>query len=289
MKISVITNGISSDYETCCKVMKDTGVSYAEIQNVYNRPVECSTIEDAIRWKEISLRYGITPMCVTTHAFVGIPVASIEVGDERYRQQFNLLRNGIAIAKVLGADMVRTMTFAKSIVTFGAHGADEWLADGNRAWPKFIELFRPLAKLAEDEGVTLLVETCFNSMNTSAALTKRMIEEVGSNRVKLLWDMLNAIYYQEYPVLEVYESIKAILGHIHIKDALMDTINAKVDFCPLGTGVLAPYLRDISDMLRRDDYQGFISLENVYRPDNREYLDGYKHDMPVLKKFFQDS
>ena len=287
MKISVITNGISSDYETSCRIMRETGVSYAEIQNINNLPVEQMTVGDARKWKDISERYGVTPVCLTTHAFVGIPVEEIELHDELYRDQFDLLRNSIAIAKILGVQMVRSMTFAKAIVTFGWHGADQWLSGNNRAWPKFIELFQPLVKLAEDEGITLLVETCFNSMNTSAALNKRMIEELGSKNLKLLWDVLNAMYYHEYPTAEVYESIKGILGHVHIKDARVDTVNSSVDFCPLGSGDLGPYLPELARLLHRDGYEGYVSLENVYRPDGGDYVDGYHLDIPVLQRIFE--
>lgn len=286
MNISVITNGISNDYETCCKVMCETGVAYAEIQNVGDTPVENLTVDDAVRWKKISDNYGITPVCVTTHAFAGIPVHSIEVDDDQYRKNYDLLRNGIAMAKALGVNMVRSMSFTKAIVTFGGHGAEQWLSGGNRAWPKFIKLFLPLVKLAEDEGITLLVETCFNSMNTSAALNRKMIEEIGSDNLKMVWDMCNATYYHEYPTLDVYESIKHVIGHIHIKDAIVDSIMGSVDFCPLGSGVLAPYLHDIAHALRRDNYQGFISLENVYKPDDMDFVDGYRVDMPMMQKIF---
>lgn len=289
MKIGVITNGISNDYETSCRIMRETGVAYAEIQHVDNLPVENLTTSDALRWKEISKRYDVVPMCITTHAFVGIPVADIEVNDELYRQHLALLRNAIRMAKILGVDMVRTMTFAKTIVTFGAHGAEQWLAGQNRSWPKFIQLFRPLAAMAEDEGITLLIETCFNSMNTSASLSKRMIEEVGSPNLKLLWDMANAMYYHEYPTVALYESIKGVLGHIHVKDVKLDTVNSTVDFCPLGTGDLAPYLADLARALRGDEYQGYISLENVYKPDGGDFVDGYRMDMPVLQSIFQDA
>lgn len=286
MKIGVITNGISSDYETCCKVMNETGVKYAEIQNVKNTPVECLTVDDAKNFKKLSDQYGIVPMCVTTHAFAGIPVASVEVGDETYNKHMALLKNGIAMAKVMGVKQVRSMTFTKAIVTWGSHGSEQWNAGHNLSWPKFIKLFEPIAQLAEDEDIDILVETCFNSMNTSCGLTKKMIADLGTKRIKLLWDPCNALYYHEFPTVELYESIKDILGHVHIKDGKIDSVMSTVDFRPIGRGMMSPYLSDLADILRKDNYQGYVSLENVLKPDGGDFVDGYYIDIPELEKIF---
>ena len=83
MKISVITNGISQDYETACQIMNETGVKYAELQEAYGKRVEYLTLDDARKIKALNDQYGIEVASVTTHAFVGIGVGGIEVGDEK--------------------------------------------------------------------------------------------------------------------------------------------------------------------------------------------------------------
>ncbi|MCQ5131105.1 hypothetical protein NE562_15675, partial [Butyricicoccus faecihominis] len=99
MKISVITNGISQDYETCCKILKETGVRYAELQEVYGKRVELLSEEEAQKIKSLNEQYGITPVSVTTHAFAGVDVMSLNVGDETYEKHMALLKNGIRVAK----------------------------------------------------------------------------------------------------------------------------------------------------------------------------------------------
>ena len=287
MKISVINNGISSDFETCCRVLKETGVKYIEIQNVNKTPVECLTVEDAKEWKRLADQYGITPVIVTTHAFAGVAVNAVEVGDETYTKHLELLKNGIAQAKALGAGMVRSMVFTKAIVTWGFHGADVWNAGGNKSWGKFIKLFEPIAQLAEDEGVDVVVENGFNAMITSAFLSRKMIDELGSKRIKLLWDPCNALYYHEFPTVEVYESIREVIGHIHIKDAKIDSVKSEVDFRAIGRGMMSPYLSDLADALRRDKYSGYISLENVLRPEGGDFIDGYYQDIPEFMEIFK--
>lgn len=287
MKIGVITNGISEDFSTVCKVMKETGIKFAEIQNVFDKPVENLTMDDARIVKQMSDENDIVPFCVTSHAFVGIPVGAIEIGDATYEKHMALFKNSIEVAKILGTKMVRTMVFTKQIVTWGSHGSDKWNAGGNKAWPKFIKLYEPIVKVAEEAGIELVIENGFNGMISSTKLAKRMIDDLGGpSKVKLLWDLANALYYQEYPTVEVYEAIKDYVGHIHIKDVYVDTIASTVDVRHIGRGHLAPYLQDFAGALRKDKYQGVISLENIYRPDGGDFIDGYYEDIVEMKKIF---
>ena len=218
MKVSVITNGISQDYETCCKVMNETGVQYAELQEVYGKRVELLTEEETLKIKALNEQYGIMPVSVTTHAFAGVGVMDLEIGDAVYEKHMNLLKNGIKIARIVGAPQVRAMPFTKAIVLHGAHGSDQWNAGGNKAWPKFIELYRPIAKLAEDEDITITVENGFNAMIVSGYQCRRFIEELGCDKIKILWDPANALYYGDIPYPNAYNEVKDCLGHVHIKD-----------------------------------------------------------------------
>lgn len=287
MKISVITNGISQDYKTCCKVMNETGVQYAELQEIYGKRVELLTEEEAQKIRTLNEQYGIKPVSVTTHAFAGVDVMSLEVGDATYEKHMNLLKNGIKIARIIGAPQVRAMPFTKAIVLHGAHGSDQWNASGNKAWPKFIELYRPIAKLAEEEDITITVENGFNAMIVSGYQCRKFVEELGCDKIKILWDPANALYYGDIAYPNAYNEVKDYLGHVHIKDLNCSIVEGWVDIRNIGHGMMAPYLDDIREALERDDYDGYISLENIYRPDGGDFIDGYYLDIPELKKRFE--
>ena len=286
MKVSVITNGISQDYETCCKVMQKTGVQYAELQEIYGKRVELLTQEEAEEIRALNEQYGITPVSVTTHAFAGVDVMSLHVGDETYEKHMALLKNGIRVARIVGAPQVRAMPFTKAIVLHGAHGSDQWNAGGNKAWPKFIELYRPIAKLAEDEDITITVENGFNAMIVSGYQCRKFAEELGCDKIKILWDPANALYYGDIPYPNAYNEIKDCLGHVHIKDLNCSIVEGWVDIKNIGHGMMAPYLDDIRTALERDGYDGYVSLENIYRPDGGDFIDGYYLDIEEPKKRF---
>jgi sugar phosphate isomerase/epimerase len=287
MKISAITNGISNNFETACKIMNETGVRYAEIQHHNGVGIEKSNLEEAHIIKSQSEKYGITPICITTHAFAGIPVGSIEIGDEKYQQHVAFLKKGIAIAKILDVKLVRSMCFSKQIVVNGSHGGEDWIANGNTTWKKFIRLYEPIAQIAEEERINLAIENGFNGMISSTKLFKRFHADLGANeRIRFLWDPANALYYQEKPTPETYDGIKEFCAHIHIKDIKIDTISSTVDVRPIGRGDMSPYLQDLAASLRENKYDGYISLENIYRPDNGDFVDGYHIDIVQLKEIF---
>lgn len=302
MKISVITNGISGNYEEACRIMNDTGVRYAEIQHldgvqiehlaigekrsVPGFPVETLCLEEASKVKDISEKYEIIPICITTHVFNGISVKSTEIGDDIYCKHIEMLNNAIAFAKIVGAGLVRVMCFTKQPVIFGYHGAREWLANDNKIWDKFISLYKPVIEIAEKENINIVIENG-NGMICSSYLMRKMVDDLQSNRIKYLWDPANALYYNEQPTLETYRLIRDILGHVHIKDLIIDIPSATMDIKKIGTGQLGPFLADLSNAMREDCYDGFISLENIYKPDGGTTLDGYYIDIIELKKIFE--
>ena len=83
---------------------------------------------------------------MTTHAFAGVDVMSLEIGDATYEKHMDLLKNGIRVAKIVGAPQVRAMPFTKAIVLHGAHGSDQWNAGGNKAWPSLSNCIVPLLR-----------------------------------------------------------------------------------------------------------------------------------------------
>ncbi|MFC1565445.1 sugar phosphate isomerase/epimerase family protein [Candidatus Neomarinimicrobiota bacterium] len=285
MKLGVITDGISRDLEHALKVMNETDIKYGDLQFVWDKEIGDQTPEEIKKIKGLLAKYDIKVPCITRHNFVGMLVMNTEPGDEAYQKHFNGLKRCIKIAKELGTDMVRIMSFRKEMIIFGKNGAEKWVASTG-SWDKLLKLLEPPLQLAEDEGITLAVETGNNAMITSGWLGKKLINDMGSKHLKLIWDIPNTLYCTEIPYPDAYEEIKDVLGHIHVKDCKSNIARATVQFCALGEGDMAPYLEDIANALKRDKYNGFVSLESVYYPGNGSYEDGYRECLPMFKKLF---
>jgi sugar phosphate isomerase/epimerase len=288
MRISAITNGISQDYETCCRILNETNVHFAELQEVFGMRVERIPLEDARTIAKLNAEHRIGVSCLTTHAFVGIPVASIEIDDERYRSEMALLLNAFQVARIVGSPLVRCMCFAKQPVMDGYNGADQWVAGHNKAWPKFLQLYAPIIRAAEEHGVQLVVENGFNGMLTGSYSCRRFMQDVSSEHVRILWDPANGLNVLDEVFPGSYDEIGQYVKHIHIKDVVVNIRESWVKVVPIGQGMLAPYLEPLARALREDGYDGFVSLENILRPDGGDYLDGYRIDIPTLISIFGD-
>ena len=287
MKLGVITDGISRDLEHALKVMNETGLEYAELQFVWDKEIGDQTPEEIQKIKELITKYNVNVPIITRHNFVGMLVMATEPEDEAYQKHFEGLKRCIRIAKELGTDVVRIMSFRKEMIIFGHNGAEKWVASTG-SWEKLLKLMEAPIRLAEDEGITLAVETGNNAMITSGWLGRKLIDDLGTKNLKIIWDIPNTLYCTEIPYPDGYEEIKDHLGHIHIKDSISNISRATVQFCQLGTGDMAPYLDNIAEALKRDNYDGVVSYEGVYRPDNGTFEDGFRESLPAFKQIFGD-
>jgi sugar phosphate isomerase/epimerase len=285
-KLGVITDGISRDLEHALRVMTEAGLDHAELQFLWDKEVGDLTDQELARVQELVARYGVKVSCISRHNFAGLLVMATEVGDETYAKHMDALKRCIATARELGTDLVRIMSFRKEMILFGKGGAEQWNVSKG-AWDKLLALLEPPVRLAEAEGVRLVVETGNNAMITSGHLGRRLIDELGSGNLKVLWDPANSLYCNEPAYPDGYEALRGgYLGHVHIKDARVDIPKAMVEQCELGAGQMAPYLHDIATTLKQDRYDGVISLESVYRPDGLDFEAGFKASVGAFKEIF---
>ena len=285
MKLGVITDGISRDFEHALNVMAEYGLRYPELQFVWDREVGDHDAEQVARIKALLNQHDMEVSCISRHNFGGLPVLQTEIGDPVFQDHVSGLRRCIALAKTLGTNIVRIMSCKKEMILFGYNGAEDWIVTAG-AWDKLVKLMAVPIQIAEEEGVTLVVETGNNAMITSGFLARKLIDELGSSHLKLLWDIPNTMYCTDVPFPDAYNEIRDYIGHIHIKDAKADIARATVGFYPLGEGAVGPYMEPIANALKRDGYAGAISYESVYRPQGGTFEDGFRASVAKFVEIF---
>ena len=285
-KLGVITDGISRDLEHALQVMTSAGLEYAELQYIGDKEVGDLSDAEMSQVQSWVDSYKVTVSCISRHNFAGMLVGQTEVGDENYNRHMDGLRRCIAMAKGLNCGLVRIMSFRREMILFGLNGADHWIVSKG-AWDKLLKLLTPVVQLAEDENIQLVLETGNNAMITSGYLGRKLIDDLGSARLRILWDPANSLYACEPTHPDGYQALGVDgIGHLHIKDAVVDMPRATVQFCELGAGDMAPYLQPLADDLKRDAYDGVISLESVYRPDGGDFEDGFQASVEKFKTLF---
>ena len=288
-KLGVITDGISRDLSHALTVMNEYDLEYAELQFIGAKEVGDLNFTERSHVSTLLADHGIRVSCISRHIFAGLSLEALETDETPWLEQLAALRRCIAFAQSLDCPLVRVMSFRKEMILFGDNGAEEWVV-ANEAWGRLVKRMEQALRIAEQEGITLVVETGNNAMIHSAWLGRKLIEGLASPHLRLLWDPANSLYGNEPAWPDGYAALSgatgSLLGHLHIKDVQASIPRARVDCRELGTGDMAPYLPEIAAALKRDGYAGIISLESVYRPPGGNFEDGFRASVGALKRLF---
>ena len=285
-KLGVITDGISRDFEHALQVMTDAGLEYAELQYLWEKEVGDLNDDEMARAQALIEKFGVKVSCISRHNFVGMGIGDVEVGDENHQKHMDSTKRCIDMAKALECSLVRIMSFRKEMILFGSNGAEVWNSN-NTAWDKLKTLLKPVVQMAEDEGITLVVETGNNAMITSCVLGRKLIDELDTKNLKILWDPANSLYCNEPAFPEGYDALRGgYLGHLHIKDSNVNIPLASVQQTAVGEGEMAPYFEDMARSLKEDGFEGVVSLESVYHPGNGSFEDGFQASIGRFKSLF---
>ncbi|MDE0483720.1 MAG: sugar phosphate isomerase/epimerase [Candidatus Poribacteria bacterium] len=275
-KIGIITDGISRNFEYALNTMVETGLEYVELQYLWEKQVGGLNDADVKLVKSLIEARNLKVSCISHHNLAGIPVDTV-VDTPAYRDQIHTLQRCIDIAQTLGTNLVRIFSFQKEMVLFGA---EPIVAEG--AWATLLNRLEEPLQIAEAANITLVIETAISSNITSALLARKLIDELSTNHLKVLWDPCSSLYCTEVSYPDGYEIIRDHIAHIHLKDGIVNLPAATFDFCAMGQGQMQSYYTDIVNALKRDGYQGTISLESVYTPENGTREDGFRESLPVF-------
>ena len=286
MKLGVICDGISRDLTHAVDVMDEFDLTYAELQFVGDKEVGDHSAAEIAEMDQLLRGRGKPVSCLSRHIFAGTTSAN-RPGDALHQKHMDALKRVIEMAHILEAPLVRIMTQKKEQILWGRNGAEKWnVAHG--AWDTMAPMIAPAVDLAKSEGVTLVVETGNGTMVNSNYTARKLIDELDAkDTLKVLWDPGNNCWCHEQAFPDGYEAVKGgYLGHVHIKDVLVDTPRATLEVRKMGTGQLGPMFQPMADAMRADHYDGVISFESVFHPGNGDFEDGFRQCIGLFKEIF---
>ena len=287
MKLGVICDGISRDLTHAIDVMDEFDLTYAELQFVGDKEVGDHSAAEIAEIDQLLRGRGKPVSCLSRHIFAGTTSAN-RPGDALHQKHMDALKRVIDMAHILGAPLVRIMTQKKEQILWGRNGAEKWnVAHG--AWDTMAPMIAPAVDLAKAEGVTLVVETGNGTMVNSNYTARKLIDELDAkDTLKVLWDPGNNCWCHERAFPDGYEAVRGgYLGHVHIKDVLVDTPRATLEVRKMGTGQLGPMFQPMADAMRADHYDGVISFESVFHPGNGDFEDGFRQCIGLFKEIFE--
>lgn len=157
------------------------------------------------------------------------------------------LRELIPLAKSLGVPLIRVFGGQRPAGVDEAQGVANVAAGLNAVAP-----------LAEDSGVTLVLET--HDDFCRSALVEQVLDQVPSPAVGALWDTHHPYRVGE-TIAEVWTRLSPRLRHVHVKDARRSPTGTASgwDLVLMGEGEVP--VREIVRTLQMRGYAGFVSVE----------------------------
>ena len=148
-------------------------------------------------------------------------------------------------------------------------------------WDVMLSTVSRAVQIAEETGVTLAVESEASNVISSPAKARRLLDAVGSDRLKMILDPANLFSAGEADPANARrtldEAFAAYGGEIvaaHGKDILPGD---GIAFCGTGRGIVDfPYM---AELLKKAGYRGDMFLHGIYDED----------DMPRALRFWLDA
>jgi sugar phosphate isomerase/epimerase len=155
----------------------------------------------------------------------------------QFERRMDDLGKAIRCAHALDCTLIRVFTFSR-------------VAEPETMFPRVAEILGEMAKLAEKEGVKLLIENeASQNVGTSAELTK-FLKLLPTRTIAINWDSLNGLGLGEKPYPDGYDVLpKDRILNVQIKGKTVLDYPEHMDWVP------------IFRALERDGYQGQLGLE----------------------------
>jgi sugar phosphate isomerase/epimerase len=281
MKLSVITDEISQDFEHALDVMLEYNVYGAELRGLWGANISDLSAQQIARAKEALQKRGMTVSCLSTPIFkcdilsedTGVYGAMHLATGRGLSEQMDLIRRCCDIAHLFDVRLLRVFSFWKK----GYLNPD--------LERRIIDAFSEPIQIAEKEDILLALENEHSCYLGTAEETARVVTAVNSPWLRVCWDPGNAFFAGEKPYPDGYNRIKPYMVHFHIKDAKHDKDGAPI-WTVVGEGDID--FTGQFDSLKEDGYQGYCSLETHFIPADGTPEDGSRACLQSLRRLTKD-
>ncbi len=249
-KLSVISDEISQDFQRVADVCGEFGVPMVEPRSVWDTAPQDLTDEQLDEMERILGAANMGVSCIAS------PFLKCDLGDDaQYQEHLGLLSRCIEIAHKFDCKIIRGFTFWKT-------------GPAEDVWQQLLDAYAEPIAMCEAADVYIGIENEASTHIATAAEAERLYADLGSDRVKAIWDPANEVYAAdgETPYPDAYERMKPNLIHVHIKDAVRDDSPEGARCVPVGIGGYIDYHAQLQALVD-DGYEGSCSLETHWRPD----------------------
>jgi sugar phosphate isomerase/epimerase len=262
VKLAIFSDDLAADFRTAARLAAGHGLHGIGVRNVWGRRAEQLSAQEMHELRRIAGDHGLEISALGSQ--FGRDV-HLDDGAALKRAESRLARMA-AHAAVLGTPRIR-------IFTLWLRGQDELSEWARRpAYPGCLdalaERLAPSVAIAEDAGVTLMIELEGASYVGTVSEARQLLERVASTALALCWDVANGWWSGEPPVPDGLEAARGLpIADVQTKEVRADPADpsrASFERPVVGEGDV-PY-RTILRTLAERGYDGYVTAERVYHP-----------------------
>jgi len=259
IKLGVTTDEIDDDVLTAAKFLREYGLGWAEVRNIWGPYNTAQPMEKIREARGIFDQNGIK-VSIDDTAFFRIPLPPESAEGQRILdEQWALLNTSMERAKALGTGKLRIFAFMAS----GGGKAPD------KSYARMYELLGEAARRAKPGGFRLAVENLGAGCVATGAQAAEMLKRVKADNFGLVWDPNNAGEAGEQSFPDGYHKLDpARIFHVHLRDYKHE--NGKVVWTAVGDGEF-DNLGQIRALLK-DGFKETFTLETHWRdPKGKAY------------------
>jgi sugar phosphate isomerase/epimerase len=211
-RLGVTGDEIAPDLETALRVLRELGLGWIELRNVWGKYITEVSLDDCRRARTLMDRQGVRVSVMDTALYkCDLPgAASGRKEDYPYAAQEALLGRALERAPVLGTRSIRIFSF--------------WRPSQSAAvFDRIVEHLSAAAERARKAGCLLLLENVNGANAETSAEAARLLAAIPSPHLGLAWDPNNAFCGNEIPFPDGYARLdRKRIQHVHLRDAGRD-------------------------------------------------------------------
>ena len=288
MKISIVTDEISSDLETAMELASDWGIHYFELRGYGAQRVPTFTNYQKQRVLELMEEYKAQVIAISPGLFKipypsnkreRFPLESIDAnlyGKWRDAQSLlnyhrnELLPASLEYAKEINAEKVVIFSFEKSSDSHSQITAPD----------EVLECLQDAVGQAQKMGIELVIEVENHFWADTGSHTAEILQKINNPNLGVNWDLANSFEAGDNPFPDGYQSVRGHVKHVHFKDIVFNA-EGKFQYAVDGQIDWAGQIK----ALRDDGYGEYISVEPHLQPKIANAKAVYQRLKSILAKY----
>jgi len=271
--LCLVAEEIGDDPNRVIASARSMGINEIELGSLWGERIDHVPFGRLVEARRMFRDSDMHVRMVATQAFKTVSLDTVDVpdipSDPHYREHMDLFRASIEAAVFFGAPMVRVFSYRRRGMP-GLGNPSPRLSGGGPFPDEMLDRvasgLEPAVREAEQAGLIVALENVRSCWCDSGRNTARLLERIGSDSLRVIWDPANAYASGEEDAVEAgYRAVQPRIGHVHLKDVVVeDETTGRTRWERIGDGDVGLQAQLVG--LRDDSFDGCISIETHWAP-----------------------